>query len=159
MRYGGLGLRSAIRAAPAAYWASWMDCFPMLNAGHLNAAERFLAALEQSFPSEYPSTQELQASAALLRAEGLLDQPLWADVARCSAAAPHRGRRRSQEKCGGGGRGRRRTPGSFILWSMPFGPPSRLLRGPCFARKVARMPAEYSQFFRRIPKPKFRRPK
>ena len=26
-REGGLGLRSAVRLAPAAYWASWADCF------------------------------------------------------------------------------------------------------------------------------------
>ena len=87
MRYVGLALRSAIRTAPAAYWASWMDCFPMLKARHPNAAGRFLAALEQSSPSAYPSVQELQASPALLRAE-LLEQPPWVDVARGSAAAP-----------------------------------------------------------------------
>ena len=29
MRMGGLGLRSACRVAPAAYWASWADALPM----------------------------------------------------------------------------------------------------------------------------------
>ena len=31
MRMGGLGLRSAKRSAPAAYWASWADCVSMLQ--------------------------------------------------------------------------------------------------------------------------------
>ena len=31
MRLGGLGLRSADRTAPAAYWASWADAMPMLS--------------------------------------------------------------------------------------------------------------------------------
>ena len=31
MRMGGLGLRSASRMAPAAYWVSWADCFPMIQ--------------------------------------------------------------------------------------------------------------------------------
>ena len=31
MRMGGLGLRSARRSAPAAYWASWADCLSMLQ--------------------------------------------------------------------------------------------------------------------------------
>ena len=29
MRLGGLGLRSAGRIAPGAYWASWADALPM----------------------------------------------------------------------------------------------------------------------------------
>ena len=31
MRMGGLGIRSATRMAPAAYWASWADALPMLE--------------------------------------------------------------------------------------------------------------------------------
>ena len=31
MRLGGLGLRAAVRMAPAAYWASWADALPMLQ--------------------------------------------------------------------------------------------------------------------------------
>ena len=31
MRLGGVGLRSARRMAPAAFWASWADAFPMLS--------------------------------------------------------------------------------------------------------------------------------
>ena len=30
-RIGGLGLRSAERLAPAAYWASWADCLQMIR--------------------------------------------------------------------------------------------------------------------------------
>ena len=30
LRAGGLGLRSAVRTGPAAYWASWADTFPMM---------------------------------------------------------------------------------------------------------------------------------
>ena len=29
-RYGGLGLRSAVRSAVPAYWASWVDCLPVI---------------------------------------------------------------------------------------------------------------------------------
>ena len=81
-------MRSAIRTAPAACWAFWLDRFLMLTARHPSAAGRLLDALEQSAPSACPSVQEWQASAALLRAEGLLEQPPWADVAGGSAAAP-----------------------------------------------------------------------
>ena len=31
MRMGGLGLRSAVRCAPAAYWASWADALHMIS--------------------------------------------------------------------------------------------------------------------------------
>ena len=31
MRMGGLGIRSASRLAPAAFWASWADALPMLE--------------------------------------------------------------------------------------------------------------------------------
>ena len=31
MRTGGLGLRSAVRTAPGAFWASWADALPMLQ--------------------------------------------------------------------------------------------------------------------------------
>ena len=31
MRKGGLGLRSALRTAPAAFWASWADTAPILQ--------------------------------------------------------------------------------------------------------------------------------
>ena len=31
MRMGGLGIRSASRLGPAAFWASWADALPMLE--------------------------------------------------------------------------------------------------------------------------------
>ena len=31
MRMGGLGIRSATRMAPAAFWVSWADALPMLE--------------------------------------------------------------------------------------------------------------------------------
>ena len=31
-REGGLGLRSSARMAPAAYWASWVDCLSQVYA-------------------------------------------------------------------------------------------------------------------------------
>ena len=35
-REGGLGLRSAVRLAPAAYWASWADCLSQVRARALH---------------------------------------------------------------------------------------------------------------------------
>ena len=46
MRMGGLGLRSARRMAPAAYWASWADAMAMIDGRLPQIADRITAALE-----------------------------------------------------------------------------------------------------------------
>ena len=45
LREGGLGLRSAVRVAPAAYWASWADCLAMVRARHPRLANLVVDAL------------------------------------------------------------------------------------------------------------------
>ena len=44
--HGGLGLQSAQRTAPAAYWAAWADALPVIDARAPDFARRCLAALE-----------------------------------------------------------------------------------------------------------------
>ena len=46
MRLGGCGLRSALRTAPAAWWASWADTLPMIRARHPEVAERLYQQLQ-----------------------------------------------------------------------------------------------------------------
>ena len=43
---GGLGVRSASRVCVAAYWASWADCLPMIQATYPEVANMFLEKLE-----------------------------------------------------------------------------------------------------------------
>ena len=47
-RLGGLGLRSAARAAPAAYWASWVTALPVLSAKTPELAKDAVAQLVNS---------------------------------------------------------------------------------------------------------------
>ena len=44
-KLGGLGLRSAERTAPAAYWASVADALPVIRAHNEGLAERILHEL------------------------------------------------------------------------------------------------------------------
>ena len=46
--YGGLGLQSAERAAPAAHWAAWMDALPVICFRLPPSPGHCLEALEQS---------------------------------------------------------------------------------------------------------------
>ena len=45
-REGGLGLRSAARLAPAAYWASWADCLSLVYARAPHVCAQLLQELE-----------------------------------------------------------------------------------------------------------------
>ena len=46
MRLGGLGLRSARRMAPAAFWASWADAMPMLSERLPSLTDQIIEHLE-----------------------------------------------------------------------------------------------------------------
>eukprot|EP00973_Karenia_brevis_P009929 1341338-Karenia_brevis.AAC.1 len=46
-RLGGIGLRSAARHAPAAYWAGWADALPMLLERRPPQALRIAAELQR----------------------------------------------------------------------------------------------------------------
>ena len=65
MRLGGLGLRSAVRCAPAAFWASWADALQMIRQRTPDVA----IMVEHSLVNESPQDgclEELRAAAAEL---------------------------------------------------------------------------------------------
>ena len=82
MRLGGAGLRSAVRTAPAAYWASWADALPMISARVPSAAAAASAhlAADQDNPNAPGSTTEARAAGLQLIREGFLQRPGWHDL-------------------------------------------------------------------------------
>ena len=84
MRLGGLGLRSAGRIAPGAYWASWADALPMLRDRLPAATEEILAHL-----SGEPEgcLRELQTASGILDREGFVGRPSWQEL-RAGARPP-----------------------------------------------------------------------
>ena len=75
---GGLGLRSAIRTRYSAFWASWADCIPMVDARHREVAAQLVVQLEG-----HPATPCLGAAAAAARAlTGIMnfEPPSWRSV-------------------------------------------------------------------------------
>ena len=80
MRSGGLGLRSALRTAPAAYWASWADALPMIIARTPLVAGQVVASLAQP-DAQAQFAVELQASRQQLVDEGFAACPSWPDLA------------------------------------------------------------------------------
>ena len=79
MRLGGLGLRSAQRMAPAAYWASWADALHMIdqrlpvvaaNVAHKLTVEEELGGC----------LEELRNAAAHLDRDGFIGRPQWHDL-------------------------------------------------------------------------------
>ena len=88
--YGGLGLQSAERTAPAAYWAAWMDALPVIRARLPQSADRCLEALEQGNTGGQASCLREAASARnLSSAEGWDSCPTWR-TAYDGARPPHR---------------------------------------------------------------------
>ena len=76
-RMGGLGLRSTIRTAPAAYWASWADALEMTKARNPDLTARILARLTAGTSPEDGCLHELTTCAELLRREGFDNLPSW----------------------------------------------------------------------------------
>ncbi|OLQ04637.1 hypothetical protein AK812_SmicGene12266 [Symbiodinium microadriaticum] len=68
--YGGLGLRSAAAAAPAAYWASWQDSLPALLARLPTEAEQLLASLNSPHAGMPPALAAACSAAAAVRQAG-----------------------------------------------------------------------------------------
>ena len=68
LRHGGLGLRSAARHAPAAFWASWADTLPALLKRDRPFALRLAEGLEAG--SELPELLPLQTARDSLSAVG-----------------------------------------------------------------------------------------
>ena len=74
MRLGGLGLRSAARMSPAAYWASWADALPMLQARLPQVTANIVGGLEREAPLT-GCLGELQESARSLDHSGFVGRP------------------------------------------------------------------------------------
>ena len=76
LRFGGLGLRAADTDRHAAYWASWMDTLPVIQARVPSAAERLLAALRDDRAARLPSLLAATQAAAYLTTQGYA-VPAW----------------------------------------------------------------------------------
>ena len=74
-RERGLGLRSAMRLAPAPYWTSWADCLSQVHARAPPESTQLLQELEGP-PSRAQCVGEAQDAAALLAGEGM-EVPDW----------------------------------------------------------------------------------
>ena len=86
---GGLGLRSAMLTAPAAYWAAWADALPMLHARLPEHACAWSEALEYAQANvahvellrRLPlGLQEAELARRQLVAEGYRNCPTWEDI-------------------------------------------------------------------------------
>ena len=81
LRHGGLGLRSSRRLRFAAYWASWADTLPMIQARVPAVAARLVELL--SAPSGAPAipcTRQAEQASMLLAADGF-QPPSWPELA------------------------------------------------------------------------------
>ena len=76
-RLGGLGLRSAVATADAAYWASWADSLPMIQKRNPVLAERILTRLEAGDVAAESCLGELLAARDRLASEGFSPCPTW----------------------------------------------------------------------------------
>ena len=79
MRMGGLGLRSAERCAPAAYWASWADALPMISRRNPEVASEVVRRLDNQEPT-HGCVAELQDAATLLDRKGFRERPSWSQL-------------------------------------------------------------------------------
>ena len=75
-RMGGLGLRSAARMAPAAYWASWADALPTIQLRQPGAAAELLHRFTQGAGSCACIDSAKQCRQGLVEA-GYADCPEW----------------------------------------------------------------------------------
>ena len=76
MRLGGLGLRSAERMRPAAFWASWADALPMLS----NRLSTLTDQVENELETGVGGTLcmlELSAATHTFDRSGFVDRPGW----------------------------------------------------------------------------------
>ena len=81
MRLGGLGLRSAARMAPAAFWASWADALPMISKRLPEVANRVTVELTEG-QNLHGCVHELAVASEQLDRHGFVDRPGWADLQR-----------------------------------------------------------------------------
>ena len=76
---GGLGLQSAERTAPAAYWAAWADALVPLRDGLPEWADRYTELLEAG-GGHATCLQEAAEARQTLQGEGWTDCPTWRAV-------------------------------------------------------------------------------
>ena len=72
-----LGLRSASRTAPAAYWASWADALPMLSARLPGLTDR---AVEVLTVNPNGCLREMDEAASILDRSGFVGRPGWREM-------------------------------------------------------------------------------
>ena len=83
MRMGGLGLMSASRCSPAAYWASWADALSMIEEGIPAIAELVEHAMTDDEALQEGCLSELSREASDLDRQGFVGRPTWPDFRRC----------------------------------------------------------------------------
>ena len=83
LRHGGLGLRSAARHAPAAYWSSWADVLPVIACRDPAFARALVDTLEGGSPAP-EVLQSLLLARASLTASGFAP-PSWPQLLNTSA--------------------------------------------------------------------------
>ena len=76
MRMGGLGLRSAVRCADAAYWASWADAFHMIHERTPTVADLVVRTMDGGL-SDVGCLAELKQATDRLDKEGFWWRPSW----------------------------------------------------------------------------------
>ena len=75
MRLGGLGLRSAKRISPGAYWASWADALHMIQQRLPPVAEHVVGSLSEHAAED--CLRELQEAASELDRDGFVNRLSW----------------------------------------------------------------------------------
>ena len=79
MRLGGLGLRSARRMAPGAYWSSWADALAMIHQRLPRVADNITDRLEGAVAVE-GCLGELHEVGDRLDRQGFVGRPGWAEL-------------------------------------------------------------------------------
>ena len=79
-RLGGLALRSALRTAPAAYWASWLNSLTVFATKTPLFCAWVLRELDNE-RTEVACLNELVLCAAELEASGATELPSWQEAA------------------------------------------------------------------------------
>ncbi|CAK0885381.1 unnamed protein product, partial [Prorocentrum cordatum] len=78
-RHGGLGLQSAARTSPAAYWGAWADALHMLHQRRPVEAAAIRDLLDGTRPGRRGNLAAAAAAAQLLETEGFR-RPSWTDL-------------------------------------------------------------------------------
>ena len=82
-RLGGLGIRSAVRTAPAAYWAAWADAIPVMIEKQPDFAQHIVHVLNTPAflaLSNSRGLQEVESCRTLVCNEGYATCPSWDDI-------------------------------------------------------------------------------